>query len=665
MTNFRGQAVLLWAFAGALPFQAILAQAAREQVIENFGIGQKIVADMAAKRVGLPEDRKALFDHLYPLAKLKLDQAMLHLDDDEVYPTKALKKSLMAMARRFSSRTDYGKAKLLLAEVARLSEFFDANRDPLADSKGSIIERAYIAENDDSAQPYYVYVPKKYEKEKKWPLFIFLHGWVPETSKIDPWLCPSDVLPIADELEFLYLQPHGRRNTDFQFVGEIDVLESIRQTQKYYSIDPERIYLIGASMGGGGVWTIGVHQPHEFAAIGPINGQIDWFRFWQDLFRYPDKEQLPRHQQWMMGYNNPIDLCGSLRALPTFMQHALGDHINKVQYAREIYAKLKGFDCPADVFYDEDSLGHFIYFKPAVYRRAFENLLKYRRNNAPKVVQHHTFSLRYPRAHWVTLDSFEAWGSMAKITAEVKDASIDVKTENVGAFHLDLPVALIEGNKVKVISDGKVVHDGPIPADRRIQVGTKPTGRAKSTTVSGPIPEAFNFPFMVVRGTTGSEARKQQVTGNVEKFLTDWWAYAEGLPPTKDDSQINEADIRDRNLILFGEPDTNSVLNRIADKLPIKITESSYVVAQGKYQRTSDTGLAMIYPNPLNENKYVVVLSGLHWGEKRGSNHKYDLLPDFIVYNNEFDQAVSTNHALVAGFFDTEWQLSARLTWSD
>jgi hypothetical protein len=154
----------------------------------------------------LSDDKKALFNHLYPLAKLKLDQAMLHLDDEEVYPTRALKKALMSMARRFSSRTDYTKAKGLLAEVAQLSELFDANRDPLADSKGSVVERAYIAENDDSAQPYYVYVPKKYEKEKKWPLFIFLHGWVPETSKIDPWLCPSDVLPIADELGFLYLQ---------------------------------------------------------------------------------------------------------------------------------------------------------------------------------------------------------------------------------------------------------------------------------------------------------------------------------------------------------------------------------------------------------------------------------------------------------------------------
>jgi acetyl esterase/lipase len=658
MMNFRGRIFLLWAFVVALPFPSSLAQTARKQAIQNFRDGQKIVADMAAKRDGLPEDKKVLFDHLYPLAKLKLDQAMLHLDDDEVYPTKALKKTLMSMARRFSSRTDFSKAKLLLAEVAQLSEIFDANRDPLADSKGSIVERAYIAENDNSAQPYYVYVPKKYEKDKKWPLFIFLHGWVPETSKIDPWLCPSDVLPIADELGFLYLQPHGRRNTDFQFVGEVDVLESIRQTQKYYSVDPERIYLIGASMGGGGVWTIGMHQPHEFAAIGPINGQIDWFLFWQDVFKYPRKILLPMHQQWMMGYNNPIDLCGSLRALPTFMQHANGDHINKVQYARDIYRRLKSFGCPAEVFYDPDSLGHFIYFKSAVYRRAFENLLKYRQDKKPKVVQHHTFSLRFPQAHWVTLDSFETWGSMAKIAAEVKGASIEVKTENVGAYHLDLPEALVEGEKVKIISNGKVVHDGPIPANRRIQVGTKPTGRVKSTTVSGPIPEAFNFPFMVVRGTTGSEA-------NVQKFLTDWWTYAEGLPPTKDDSQVTEADIRDRNLILFGEPDTNRVLNRIADKLPIKITETSYVVAQEKYQRTADTGLAMIYPNPLNEKKYVVVLSGLHWGEKRGSNHKYDLLPDFIVYNNEFDQVVSTNHALVAGFFDTKWQLSPKLTWTD
>ena len=73
----------------------------------------------------------------------------------------------------------------------------------------------------------------------------------------------------------------------------------------------------------------------------------------------------------------------------------------------------------------------------------------------------------------------------------------------------------------------------------------------------------------------------------------------------------------------------------------------------------------MIYPNPLNPDRYVVVFSGYPWGEMRGSNHKYDLLPDLIIYNNQFDPAVKTNHSLCAGFFDTQWKLSDELTWKD
>ncbi len=43
-------------------------------------------------------------------------------------------------------------------------------------------------------------------------------------------------------------------------------------------IDPARIYLIGFSMGGFGVWTWGIHQPERFAALMPVAGSGFKFR---------------------------------------------------------------------------------------------------------------------------------------------------------------------------------------------------------------------------------------------------------------------------------------------------------------------------------------------------------------------------------------------------
>ena len=644
-----------------------------DDVVQQFKDSREIISNTETARKDPASDigkiRDEIYESLLPLMKLKLDQAMLNLDRDETYPTKRMKKTLadqISGARSFQSKSTE-TAAAQLRQIPKLLELMKLGRDPLMKLKGTRIERAYIAKNDGSAQPYYLYVPKAYNAQKKWPLFIFLHGWVPQTSKIDPWLCSERILEVAEAQNILFLEPHGRRNTDFQFVGEIDVLESIRQTQRFYSVDPKRVYLIGASMGGAGVWHLGVHYPHEFAGISPINGQVDWFGFWYDVFRYPARQLLPRHQQWLIALNNPMDLLGSLKALPTYVQNATQDHINNPRHIKKAIATLKEIGGPMKTFFDPADLGHFIYFETPVYLRAFETLGEYRLDPAPSSVQHHTYSLRFPRAYWVTIDRFEKWGPKTKIQADVKDGAIQVQTQNVLSYHLNLPRKFFkDGQTVKVVSNGVSVFNGKVPENRTVSVGPQEpaAGLIKSHKVCGPVADAFNFPFMVVRGTIGSSKQTRALEDKVDSFLTDWWAYAEGLPPSKKDSEVIDEDIKSRNLVLFGRPDTNSFLKRIAPKLPIQIG-SDYFQVDGQKFTGPDIGLAMIYPNPLNPDRYVVVFSGYPWGEMRGSNHKYDLLPDFIIYNNQFDPAVKTNHSLCAGFFDTQWKLSDELTWKD
>ena len=112
------------------------------------------------------------------------------------------------------------------------------------------------------------------------------------------------------------------------------------------------------------------------------------------------------------------------------------------------------------------------------------------------------------------------------------------------------------------------------------------------------------------------------------------------------------------------------MLGRIADKLPIKWKDDGFVVGDQEFTG-SDLGLAMVYPNPLNPKKYVVVYSGTHWGRGLPFNHKLDLLPDFIVFNSDLlgdlfswpYAGKGPNQHLCAGFFDKHWQLSDKLTW--
>jgi hypothetical protein len=58
----------------------------------------------------------------------------------------------------------------------------------------------------------------------------------------------------------------------------------------------------------------------------------------------------------------------------------------------------------------------------------------------------------------------------------------------------------------------------------------------------------------------------------------------------------------------------------------------------------------------------IVVQSGTYWGAALPVNHKFDLLPDYIVFNDTFDLSDATNNAMAAGYFDNNWQLPAKPT---
>src|SRR3954466_13313939 len=54
-------------------------------------------------------------------------------------------------------------------------------------------------------------------------------------------------------------------------LSEQDVMNVLEIVRKEYNVDPDRIYLLGHSMGGGGTWHIGIKHPDLWAALAPIS----------------------------------------------------------------------------------------------------------------------------------------------------------------------------------------------------------------------------------------------------------------------------------------------------------------------------------------------------------------------------------------------------------
>ncbi|MFP3904832.1 MAG: prolyl oligopeptidase family serine peptidase [Armatimonadota bacterium] len=599
-----------------------------------------------------------------------------HSDDDSAvwhtnypYARLQIRKALTARSSEGGSWTD-SRIQPFLDCAQQAIDDIHSNR-PRRAVPGTLTELAYITSNDHTAQPYHLYLPPDYTPDTPTPLIVFLHGWVPTTSILDPWLLPQEILDIAGKHGCMLLIPYGRRNTDFQGVGEVDVLRTIEEVQSLYPVDGDRIYLNGVSMGGMGAWTIALRHPGLFAAVTPIAGQTEMYRWWGW-----DKLKMPPFKRWMVQWDNPYHLAPAMCNQRFFVQHGENDSLISSAQSRLMVQKARELD-GALVEYDEyANAGHYIYFDTEPFERAFAWQMQFARRTDPQTVTHKTYSLEYNRAFWATIEQFKRWGEPAEFTCHLisdphdpADPHVELDCSNVARLSINLKTAPLKSRDSYLVRTPQGDrHIEPFGDRLVISLEEAPPREesfppAKRRGLCGPCEEVFDDSFIVVQGTAGNRENDRILARKVRRFSHQWDAFADGYPRVKLDTQVTDDDIATSNLVLFGTPQTNLLLARISFRLPIRIGDHRYQVGEHEYMG-DDLGLVMCYPNPLNPDRYVLIFSGELWGEKLDVNHRFDMLPDFIIFTTKrFSPQDKTNEHLAAGFFDIQWELSENTTW--
>ncbi|MFH1009368.1 MAG: hypothetical protein V1800_17975 [Candidatus Latescibacterota bacterium] len=103
---------------------------------------------------------------------------------------------------------------------------------------------------------------------------------------------------------------------------------------------------------------------------------------------------------------------------------------------------------------------------------------------------------------------------------------------------------------------------------------------------------------------------------------------------------------------------------RIAGKLPISVQPGSITLGDRKIEGPG-WAVRMIYPNPLNRDRFVLVnagtdIEGMRLTEVLGTMHSLAGLPDYLIYNREV-KIKGWGGVSAAGFFDQRWQLDRGL----
>ena len=121
---------------------------------------------------------------------------------------------------------------------------------------------------------YLLYLPQDYGKKKeKWPLILFLHGAGERGSDLNlvKKHGPPKIVESGKDLPFIVVSPQCPDDRWWPEENEM-LINLLDDVVAKCSVDKERIYLTGLSMGGYGAWALASAYPERFAAITPICG---------------------------------------------------------------------------------------------------------------------------------------------------------------------------------------------------------------------------------------------------------------------------------------------------------------------------------------------------------------------------------------------------------
>ena len=275
-----------------------LANELRNFISVQFGVAMEVVSGGSAQE----KQNEIIIGNARPISE-KTTKKLTGLFD---FALKVEQDKLVLCAKDAVSYlylTEYLKREVFLASEDK-SLLLDSD-DNIVYSQSALVEMNYIDymqsedkfyaledlfafgqfQNSDTILPYRIYIPFNYSPEKTYPLYINLHGAgsrgddnQKQLGFIGPVLKMESV-PLDDAIIIFPQCPLDNKWVDTNWEkgsynldnvpesNELKALvELIGQLQNDYSIDEKRIYGVGVSMGGYGVWNLMMNHPDLFAA---------------------------------------------------------------------------------------------------------------------------------------------------------------------------------------------------------------------------------------------------------------------------------------------------------------------------------------------------------------------------------------------------------------
>jgi dienelactone hydrolase len=526
--------------------------------------------------------------------------------------------------------------------------------------------RTFISDIDGSVQSYALVPPAPSDIDKtKIGLVLSLHGASVE--------CMDQARAYAPKPDFWIVCPtnRGRYGFDWQDWGRLDAYEVLADALKVTGVDSSRVYLTGHSMGGHGTWHLAANDPGRFLAIAPSAG-------WSDFENYgapPMKTPLADLWRAADGASRTLDLIGNLAQVPTYVLHGEKDDNVPASEARRMLDALtkaggkpqSHFEPDAGHWWDKDEKrpGADCVDWPGIW----ELFRKTEPSEPPRDISFTMIetpnSLRRP---WIHIFGPIDYGRLSRVSATWDGAkSVNISTENVRMLEV-LPPFSEQGTYT---IDGKTWRDSYWTVFRKNDRGTWVllTDSINATDWSprwklyghcGPFKQAFTNRFVLVYGTGGDDAEDAELLEKA-RYDSEVWAYrANGDANLMSDEQFLAGDFEDRNVIVYGNADTNSAWSDVFDAdCPIQAKRGVMTVNGAKHAGV--VAAAFVRPRKGSDGALAAAFADTGAAATR-LFYAFPVfssgvgIPDYVVFGpgflREWDGDVRA-----AGWFDYAWRM--------
>lgn len=277
---------------------------------------------------------------------------------------------------------------------------------------------------DDTPDYYTITLPRGYSPDRKYPLLV-INNVLPGT-----WL--SSYFSRAKSIEVIAVDFSGKGVTMGSYIGDAAFNEIYKDVFSKFSIDENKVLMMGHSNGGYATWAQAQVTPDRYSAIFPAVSE-------------PNEKMLMNLSNMSVRYFTSES--DDLDSIVTENVENVGKYIKDYKT------------------YRIEKFNHGLMGTVQFNERILTELIQYNRDDFPNEVNFSTDKNRYLKAYWIRIHSMKSGKALAKVYAKIEDNHIFITAENITGITVTIPpqidkkcgVIMINGNTVTIDDKDEII----------------------------------------------------------------------------------------------------------------------------------------------------------------------------------------------------------------